>query len=144
MTRARRWVLVTLAGTAVVVYGASAALGDNLAEASISFAVFGLLFGGTAGVVGAELTRFRRCPRCDFQQQGRAARCPECGYDVKTRPRFVCSEGHAAAYDEGLCHCGRRLQPWAPPDMAGQVKRSLYLGGAIFLALVVTGLLLGR
>lgn len=143
-SRARRWVLITLAVTAVVVYGASAALGDNVAEASISFAVFGLLFGGTAGVVGAEVTRFRRCPRCGCQQEGRAGRCPECDYDVKARPRFRCSEGHAAAYDEGLCHCGRRLQPWTPPDMAGHVRRSLFLGGAIFLALVITGLLLGR
>jgi hypothetical protein len=142
--RALRWGLAAAAVTGVATYAAGAALGLDVSSTSESFVLFAVLFGGTAAFLGAEVTRYRRCPRCDTQQEGRAGRCPECGYDVATRPRWVCPEGHAYAFDEGLCDCGRRLRPWVAPDVAGHVRRSVALGAALLVALVVTGLLLGR
>lgn len=139
---ARRWALVTVVVTGAVVYGGCALLRYDLASTTVSFAVFGGLFGGTAWVLGHEVATMRRCPRCGHQQTGRAAACPECGYDVAARPRWVCDEGHAS-YDEGFCRCGRRLKPYQPPDVGKRVWRMVWFGAALLVALVVTGLLLG-
>jgi hypothetical protein len=140
---ARRWALVTVAVTGVVVYGGCALLRYDLGSTTVSFAMFAALFGGTAWFVGHEVATYRRCPRCGHQQTGRPGTCPDCGYDVRERPRWVCSEGHAA-YDEGLCRCGRRLHEYVPPDVGGRVLRMVWAGVALLVALVVTGLLLGR
>jgi hypothetical protein len=141
---ARRWGLAATAVTAIVVYGAGAALRFDLASSTVSFVMFGFLFGGAAAFLGGEVARYRRCPRCGHQQQARPGSCPECCYDVRGRPLYVCSERHPPSYEPGLCDCGRRLQEWVPPDVAGHVKRSLWIGAAIFTALVLGGLLLGR
>ena len=123
-------------------YGAAAALHHDLAQTTVSFVIFAVLFGGTAAFLGAEVARARRCPRCDEQQTRRAADCPRCGYDVRERPRFVCDQGHAAL-EPGICDCGRRRAPWQPPDIGRHVRRSVYLGVAILVALIATGLILG-
>lgn len=139
---AQRYGLVATAVTAVLVYGTALALRHDLGETTVSFVLFAGLFGGTAAFLGAEVARFRKCPRCGEQQTDRVRDCPNCGYDVKARPRFVCTEGHAS-YDPGLCACGRRLQPWTPPDVSRHVKRSIYIGLAILVAMIITGALLG-
>lgn len=136
-----RWGLIATAVTAVVVYGAGVALGHDMAQTTVSFVVFAALFGGTAAFVGPELVRHRTCPRCGLQQSGRVGDCDACGYDVKQRPRFVCSEGHAS-YDAGLCDCGRRRQLWTPPDVARHVRRSVLFGAALLAAMLIAGLLL--
>ena len=140
---AQRYAVVTVAVTAALVYGVAVALDHDLGETTVSFILFAGLFGGTAAFLGAEVGRFKKCPRCGEQQTSGGIRdCPRCGYDVKAHPRFVCSEGHATYYD-GMCPCGRRLQPWIPPDVGKHVKRSIYIGLAILVALIVTGALLG-
>ncbi len=140
---AQRYAVVATAVTAVLVYGTALALHHDLGETTVSFVMFAGLFAGTAAFLGAEVGRYRKCPRCGEQQAGgRAGDCGRCGYDVRGRPRFVCEEGHAS-YDAGICPCGRRLVPWIPPDIGRHVKRSIYLGLAILVALIVTGALLG-
>ena len=140
---ALRYAVIATAATALVVYGAAALLRHNLAETTVSFVIFAVLFAGTAAFVGAEVGRYRKCPRCGQQQAGGGVRdCARCGYDIKLRRRFVCSEGHSS-YDAGLCACGQRLAPWDPPDIGRHVKRSVYIGIAILVALIVTGALLG-
>ena len=138
---ARRWALATVAATAVVVFGVGQALHHDVGATAVSFLVFAGLFGGTAAFLGHEVADFRRCPRCRHQQTARPVTCPECGYDVRARPRYLCSAGHAAL-DDGVCDCGRRLNPYVPPDVAGRVVRMLWVGAALLVALVVTGLLL--
>jgi hypothetical protein len=141
--RALRWAGVTVASTAVVVYAAGAALEFDLLSSTISFVTFAALFAPTAAFLGLEVTRYRRCPRCGWQQSHRAGLCPDCGYDVGERPVWACDAGHRALA-AGLCDCGRRLQPVQPVDVAGPVKRSLWIGAAVFVALVITGLLTRR
>ena len=138
--RAVRWALITVAGTAVVVYAAGAALRFDLVSSTVSFVTFAALFAPTAAFLGLEVTRYRRCPRCGWQQSGRAGVCPDCSYDVAVRPVWACDAGHRAL-SAGLCDCGRRLQPVAPVDVAGPVRRTLWIGAAVFLALLITGLL---
>ena len=138
-----RWGSIATAVTAVLTYGAAAALDHDLAQTTVSFVMFAALFGGTAAFLGNEVAHSRKCPRCGEQQSARPGECPACGYDVAERPRFVCPEGHAAL-EPGICDCGRRRQQWVPPDIGGHVRRSVYWGAAILVALIVTGLLLGR
>ena len=140
---ARRWATVTVAVTAVVVYGGCALLRYDLGSTTVSFAVFGGLFGGTAWVLGQEVAAFRRCPRCGHQQTARPGACPECGYDVAERPRWVCPEGHGA-YEPGICDCGRRRAPYQPPDVGRRVRRMLWFGAGLLASLVALGLLLPR
>lgn len=138
---ARRWAAVTVAVTAVVVYGGCALLRYDLGSTTVSFAIFAGLFGGTAWFLGHEVATYRRCPRCGTQQTSRPATCEECGYDVRARPRWVCEQGHAA-FEPGVCACGRRLREHVPPDVRGRVLRMVWAGVALLVALVVTGLLL--
>ena len=140
---ARRWGWVTVAVTGVVVYGAGQVLRHDLGATTVSFAMFGGLFGGTAAFLGHEVAAFRRCPRCGHQQTAKPGDCPECGYDVRERPRYVCSQGHAAL-DDGICDCGRRLVPYVPPDIGGRVRRMVWAGAALLVALIVAGFLLDR
>lgn len=138
--RAIRWGAAATVLTAVLTYGAAAALRFDLLSTTVSFLMFAMLFGGTAAFLATEVTGYARCPRCSWQQESRPGLCPRCGYDVANRPRFVCDEGHAA-YEPGMCDCGRRRKSWQPPDVRGPITRSLLLGLAVFVALVVTGLL---
>lgn len=140
---ASRWAAAATAATAAVTFGAAAALHHDMAQTTVSFVIFAALFGGTAAFLGTEVAHARKCPRCDEQQRSRPGDCPSCGYDVAARPRFVCSEGHGAL-EPGLCDCGRRRAQWVPPDIGGHVLRSVYWGGAILVALIVTGVVLGR
>ena len=142
-TLAIRWSAITVAVTGVIVYGVAQALHHDLGETTVSFVMFAGLFGGTAAFLAHEVAAYRRCPRCGTQQTGRPGDCPDCGYDVRTRPRYVCDAGHATL-DEGVCDCGRRLRPYVPPDIGGRVARMVWAGVALLVALVVTGLLLGR
>lgn len=139
---ARRWAWVTVAVTAVVVYGGSMLLRHDLGAATVSFVMFAALFGGTAWFLGHEVATYRRCPRCGTQQTAAPATCPECGYDVGTRPRWVCEAGHAA-FEPGLCDCGRRRREYVPPDVGGRVRRMVWFGLALLAVLMITGLLLG-
>ncbi len=138
-----RWAVGTTAATAALVFGAGRLLHHDLAQTAISAVIFVALFAGTAAFLGVEVASARRCPRCETQQTSRVGDCPSCGYDVKTRPKFVCSERHGS-FEPGICPCGRRLQPWVPPDIGGHVKRSIYWGAALLVAMVVTGVVLGR
>ena len=140
---ARRCAWVTVAGTAVVVYGGCALLRYDLASTTVSFVMFAGLFGGTAWFLGHEVATYRRCPRCGHQQTTRPGECPECGYDVKRRPRWVCDAGHAA-FEPGMCDCGRRLKEYVPPDVGGRVKRMLWFGLGLLVVLFAVGLLLGQ
>ena len=139
---ARRWAWVTVAATAVVVYGGCALLRYDLASTTVSFAMFAGLFGGTAWFLSHEVAAYRRCPRCRTQQTSKPSTCPECGYDVATRPRWVCDQRHVA-YEPGICDCGRRRGEYVPPDVGGRVRRMIWIGLALLAALDVTGLLLG-
>jgi hypothetical protein len=118
---AKRWALGTVAVTAVVVYGGCALLRFDLGSTTVSFVIFAGLFGGTAWFVGHEVASVR------------AAGPP--------RQRYVCPEGHAS-YRPGLCDCGRRSQPYVPPDIWPRIRRMVWFGVALLVALVVTGLLL--
>jgi ribosomal protein L37E len=140
---ARRWAAVTVVVTGVVTYGGCALLRYDLGSTTVSFVMFAGLFGGTAWFLGHEVASYRRCPRCGWQGTGRTGACADCGYDVKVRPRYVCSEGHGA-YEPGLCDCGRRLVPYEPPDVASRVWRMVWFGVGLLVVLVVVGLLLGR
>lgn len=139
-SRALGWAAITVVVTGIVVYAAGAALDFDVVSSTISFLTFAALFAPTAAFLGLEVTRYRRCPRCGWQQTRRAAACPDCGYDVAKRPVWACDAGHRALAP-GVCDCGRRLQPVTPVDVAGPVKRSLWLGVAVFLALVIAGIL---
>jgi hypothetical protein len=118
---ARRWALVTVVVTGVVVYGGSALLRFDLGSTTVSFVIFAGLFGGTAWFVGHEVAAVR------------AAGPP--------RDRYVCSEGHAS-YDPGICDCGRRRQLYVPPDIWPRIRRMVWFGVALLAVLMVTGLLL--
>lgn len=138
--RAVRWGAAATAVTAVLTYGAAAALRLDLLSTTVSFLMFAALFGGTAAFVAAEVSSYARCPRCGWQQERRPGSCPRCHYDVRNRPRFVCDDGHSA-YEPGVCGCGLRRKFWQPPDLRGPIVRTLLIGAAVFAALVVTGLL---
>lgn len=118
---ARRWALVTTAVTAVVVYGGCALLRYDLGSTTVSFLIFGGLFGGTAWFLGHEVGT------------SRAAGPP--------RERFVCDAGHVS-YDAGVCACGRRARPYVPPDVWPRIRRMLWFGLGLLVVLVTTGLLL--
>ena len=141
-TLARRWGIVTVLVTGVVVYGVAQLLHHDLGATTVSFVMFAALFGGTAAFLGHEVASFRRCPRCGHQQTSRPGTCPDCGYDVRARPRYVCDEGHAS-FEPGICACGRRLREYVPPDVSGRVKRMVWFGMALLVALFLTRLLLG-
>jgi hypothetical protein len=139
---ARRWSAVAAAATVATTYAAGVVLRHDLGATTVSAVLFATLFGGTAWFVGHEVATWRRCPRCGWQQESRPGPCPSCGYDVGTRPRWICEEGHASL-DPGLCHCGRRLHEWQPPDVSGRVLRMVWWGMALLVALVITRLILG-
>ena len=136
---------VTAVGVALAASAAGSALftvalHDTVGSGLVTFAMFGGLAALTAGVLAWELASLRVCPRCGFENSVMAA-CAACGYDVRERPRFACSEGHRVAYDPGMCECGRRLLALRPVPVAKHALRAAWFALGFFLLVLVVALL---
>jgi hypothetical protein len=116
------------------------ALHDTLGSGLVTFAMFGGLAALTAGVLAWELASLRVCPRCGFENSTMGA-CAACGYDVRERPRFACSEGHRVAYEPGMCDCGRRLLALRPVPLAKYAMRAAWFALGFFLLVLVIAVL---
>lgn len=135
-------IVVALAVSALASMGFTVALHDTFASGLVTFAMFGSLAALSAGVLAWEVASRRVCPRCGTES-GDPATCTACGYDLRARPRFACTEGHRVAYEGGLCDCGRRLLPLRPMALSGRLLRTFWLAVAFFLAFLVLDALLG-
>ena len=131
---------VALAASALGSALFTVALDDTVGSGLITFAIFGGLAALSAGVLAWELASMRRCPRCGFENAVLAA-CAACGYDVRGRPRFACSEGHRVAFEPGLCDCGRRLLALRPVPVARHAMRAAWLALGFFVLVVVVAAL---
>ena len=118
------------------------AFDDSLTSGLMTFATFGGLAGLTAGVVAWELSSRRACPRCGTESPGPPRRCVACGYDLRARPRFACTEGHRVAYEPGLCDCGRRLLELRPVAVGRHLARALWLAVGVFVLMLLVEALL--
>ena len=49
-----------------------------------------------------------------------------------------------SVYEPGLCDCGRRLQPYVPPDIWPRIRRMVWFGIGLLVVLMATGVLLNR
>jgi hypothetical protein len=116
------------------------ALHDTVGSGLVTFAIFGGLAALSAGVLAWELASLRVCPRCGFENSALAL-CAGCGYDVRERPRFACSEGHQVAYEPGMCDCGRRLLPLRPVPVAKHALRAAWFALGLFLLVLVVAVL---
>lgn len=147
MTRRQRWsaaaaaaapaVLVALVATPFAIVG-----GYTVGDVAAAALVYGGLLGLATGFLYVDRVYARQCPRCGEPEAGRGA-CPVCAYDLAERPRYACSERHQLYLDEGICHCGRRLQ--ALPVARGvnrEIVFMLKLGGWLLAFLLGAGLLL--
>jgi hypothetical protein len=134
-------IAVALAASALASMAFTLALHDTLASGLVTFAMFGGLAALSAGVLAWEVASRRVCPRCGTES-GDPATCAACGYDLRSRPRFACTEGHRVAYEGGLCDCGRRLLPLRPVALTGRLLRTFWLAVAFFLAFLVLDALL--
>jgi hypothetical protein len=117
------------------------ALHDTVASGLVTFVIFGGLAALSAGVLAWELASLRVCPRCGHENPGLTAACAGCGYDVRARLRFACSEGHRVAFEPGLCDCGRRLLPLRPVPVARHALRAAWLALGFFLLVLVGAVL---
>jgi hypothetical protein len=117
------------------------ALHDTVGSGLVTFVIFGGLAALTAGVLAWELASLRVCPRCGLENSGLTAACAGCGYDVRARPRFACTEGHRVAFEPGLCDCGRRLLPLRPVPVARHALRAAWLALGFFLLVLVGAML---
>jgi hypothetical protein len=117
------------------------ALHDTVGSGLVTFAIFGGLAALSAGVLAWELASLRVCPRCGHENPGLTTACAGCGYDVRARPRFACSEGHRVAFEPGLCECGRRLLALRPVPVARHALRTAWLALGFFLVVLVGALL---
>lgn len=142
----RRAALFFVAPTAVVavvlapfvVIGA-ATFGDLVAAAI----VYGALLGLAAGFVAIDRMHARQCLRCGTAAGRGTEFCPACGYDLIERPRYACDQRHAVYVDEGLCDCGRRLQPLPTARGVGhEVKAVLKFGAWLLAFFIGMGILL--
>jgi hypothetical protein len=115
------------------------ALHDTIGSGLVTFAIFGGLAALSAGMLAWELASLRLCPRCGLENAGAA--CARCGYDVRSRPRFACSEGHRVAFEPGLCDCGRRLLALRPVPVGRHALRALWLALGLFLLLLLGAML---
>jgi ribosomal protein L40E len=113
------------------------ALHDTVGSGLVTFAIFGGLAALSAGVLAWELASLRVCPRCGHENPGHTTACAGCSYDVRTRPRFACSEGHRVAFEPGLCDCGRRLLALRPVPVARHALRAAWLALGVFLLVLV-------
>jgi len=118
---------VALAASALGSALFTVALDDTVGSGLVTFAIFGGLAALSAGVLAWELASLRVCPRC--------------GYDVRERPRFACSEGHQVAFEPGMCDCGRRLLALRPVPVARHAMRAAWLALGFFLLVLVVALL---
>ena len=116
------------------------ALHDTVASGLLTFAMFGGLAAVTAGVLAWEVASGRTCPRCRTENRAPLSRCAGCGYDMRARPRFACTEGHRVAYAEGLCDCGRRLLRLHPVPLGRHLLRVVCFALAFFVLVVVVGI----
>jgi hypothetical protein len=112
------------------------ALHDTVGSGLVTFGIFGGLAALSAGVLAWELASLRVCPRCGYENSAVAA-CAGCGYDVRERPRFACTEGHRLAFEPGMCDCGRRLLALRPVPVARHALRAVWLALGFLLVLVV-------
>jgi hypothetical protein len=133
-------VVVALIASAFASALFTVALHDTVGSGLVTFAMFGGLAALTAGVLAWELASLRVCPRCGFENSAMAL-CAGCGYDVRERPRFACSEGHRVAYDPGMCECGRRLLPLRPVPVAKHALRAAWFALGFFLLVLVVAVL---
>ena len=117
------------------------ALHDTVGSGLVTFAIFGGLAALSAGVLAWELASLRVCPRCGHENPGLTAACAGCGYDVRARPRFACTEGHRVAWEPGLCDCGRRLLALRPVPVARHALRAAWLALGFFLLVLVCAML---
>jgi ribosomal protein L40E len=117
------------------------ALHDTVGSGLVTFAIFGGLAALSAGVLAWELASLRVCPRCGHENPGLTTACAGCGYDVRARPRFACSEGHRVAFEPGLCECGRRLLALRPVPVARHALRAAWLALGFFLVVLLGALL---
>jgi len=121
--------------------GFTVAFDDSLASGLVTFAMFGGLAALTAGVVAWELSSRRSCPRCGIENPSPRT-CVACGYDLRARPRFACTEGHRVTYEPGLCECGRRLLELRPVPIGRHVARAFWLALGVFgLMMLIDALL---
>ena len=129
---------VVAVGAALLVAGSATvavtvALHQPIRDGVLDFVVFGGLAAITAGVLTWELVGTRYCPRCGHENARKAAACAACAYDLATRPRFACSEGHRLAYEPGMCPCGRRLLALRAPEVGRHAVNSVALALMVFL-----------
>ena len=117
------------------------AFDDTLASGLMTFGMFGGLAALSAGVLAWEVTSRRACPRCGTESSSPRT-CVACGYDLRERPRFACSEGHRVHYESGLCDCGRRLLALRPAPLGRHVARAFWLALAVFMVLLLLDALL--
>jgi hypothetical protein len=132
---------VALAASALASTLFTVALHDTVGSGLVTFAVFGGLAALSAGVLAWELASLRVCPRCGHENPGLTAACAGCGYDVRARPRFACTEGHRVAWEPGLCDCGRRLLALRPVPVARHALRAAWLALGFFLLVLVCAML---
>lgn len=133
-------VVVALIASALASALFTVALHDTVGSGLVTFAMFGGLAALTAGVLAWELASLRVCPRCGFENSAMAL-CAGCGYDVRERPRFACSEGHRVAFEPGMCDCGRRLLALRPVPVARHAMRAVWLALGFFLLVLVVAVL---
>jgi hypothetical protein len=140
---------VVLAGTvpiglaALVLIPFAVWLRAGIADVLMGAVVYGGLVGLAAAFVAVDRFHARQCPRCRRRRGRDEPTCPACGYDLQARPRFACSEGHRTYLDDGLCACGRRLQPLPTARGVGpQVRFMVKVGIWLLAFLLGVGLLL--
>jgi ribosomal protein L40E len=117
------------------------ALHDTVGSGLVTFAIFGGLAALSAGVLAWELASLRVCPRCGHENPALTTACAGCGYDLRARPRYACSEGHRVAFEPGLCDCGRRLLALRPVPVARHALRAAWLALGFFLVVLVAAML---
>jgi hypothetical protein len=132
---------VALAASALASALFTMALHDTVGSGLVTFAIFGGLAALSAGMLAWELASLRVCPRCGHENPGLTAACAGCGYDVRARPRFACTEGHRVAFEPGLCDCGRRLLALRPVPVARHALRAAWLALGFFLLVLVCAVL---
>ncbi len=98
-------VVVVMAVLGVIAVGGPASAADVV----LAGLVYGGLLGAAAAFVAVDRMHARQCPRCGTRNLRGTVGCEDCAYDLVRRPRYACTERHAAYLDPGLCDCGRRL-----------------------------------
>ena len=134
-------VVVALSLSAAATAAMTALLHDSVGSGLVNFLTFGGLAALTAGVLAWELTASRYCPRCRREGERGAPVCAWCSYDLRERPRFACTEGHALSFEAGMCDCGRRLIQLRPVPMARHVLATVGVALAVFAALLIAAVL---